>query len=139
MKTKKVNRYYCDFCGKGGCAAGHMKRHEERCTLNPNRICGMCIYAENDHKPDDPLGLSGLVAIVNSWRPEELFGHDYGSVEYIKAADRQLKTLRDAAGNCPACILAALRQAQPGRTDGVSFAYKTEATAWLENYRPDQY
>lgn len=135
MRTKKVNRYYCDFCGKGGCAAGHMKRHEQRCTLNPGRVCGMCLYGKDDNEKQPDL--ASLVSIVNSWEPAELHRHDYGSVEFNTAAARQLETLADAAGNCPACILSALRQAIPGRTDAVSYPYKIEAQKWLEDHRPE--
>lgn len=67
MKTKKVNRYYCDYCGKSGGAAGHMRRHEERCMLNPQRICGMCRFAEFAEFAPKPL--AELVALLPD--PEE--------------------------------------------------------------------
>lgn len=35
-------RYTCEFCGRNGYSAGHMKKHETGCTRNPDRICGMC-------------------------------------------------------------------------------------------------
>ena len=42
MKTVKKNVYYCDFCGKRSLAALHMHNHEDGCTMNPNRKCGLC-------------------------------------------------------------------------------------------------
>ena len=35
MKTKRVLRYYCDFCGRGGCGKYAMEVHEKYCTMNP--------------------------------------------------------------------------------------------------------
>jgi len=51
MKTKKVNRYYCDFCNKSGCNSGHIKAHEKKCCKNPFRICEMCDTPHRDY-PD---------------------------------------------------------------------------------------
>lgn len=76
MKTKRVNRYYCDYCKKQGGSASHISRHEKRCTMNPDRECGVC----------DLLGVAQ------------------------DCANKCLKWLREACDNCPACILAAIRQ-----------------------------
>lgn len=114
MKTKKVNRYYCDFCGKGGGAAGHMRRHEERCTLNPQRVCGMCSFAEFAPKP-----LAELVALLPD--PEHYEKHnDEFDYDYYDGLDEAVELIWDdfkgAADDCPACMLAAIRQA--GVSDG---------------------
>jgi hypothetical protein len=83
MRKKKVWRYYCDFCGKGGCGSGAMKHHEKHCTLNPQRICRMCqVIGESQQ------GMDFLVA-----------NYDKGGIE----------TLRSAANECPNCMLAAIR------------------------------
>lgn len=81
MKTKMRPRYYCDHCGKGSGSPSYMHRHESGCTLNPNRVCGMC---KDDHqkKPAE------LLAILNAVG----FG-----------------AMCEAANYCPACILSALR------------------------------
>ena len=43
MKSKKVTRYYCDFCGIGMGSAKNMRRHEERCFKNTvSRSCITC-------------------------------------------------------------------------------------------------
>lgn len=39
-KIKKV--YYCEFCKKRSLRRDTMETHEERCTLNPDRICRLC-------------------------------------------------------------------------------------------------
>jgi hypothetical protein len=38
--TKKV--FYCDFCKKHSLRSDCTKSHEEHCTLNPDRQCGLC-------------------------------------------------------------------------------------------------
>lgn len=116
MKTKKVNRYYCDHCGKGGGAAGHMRRHEERCTLNPQRVCGMCRFDKRAPKP-----LAELVAMLPD--PEKYKKCDDhvnldcdSYIGLVEAAKTAWPALKEAADECPACMLAAVRQA--GMPDG---------------------
>lgn len=86
MKRKRVWRYYCDFCRKGSCAGGHMKRHEESCTLNPERKCRLCV----DRFTQQPM--KDLIAALGS-------GDEAG-----------VKALREKAEGCPICMLAAIRQ-----------------------------
>jgi hypothetical protein len=80
-------RYYCDFCKKSGQRGYHMQNHERGCTLNPARICGMCSVAQLHQQP-----MVSLIAAVGD-----------GSAEGMAA-------LRELSENCPACILAAIRQ-----------------------------
>lgn len=66
-----------------------MLRHERGCTLNPARSCGVCKNTEPDIKALSNIALSGDIA-----------------------------RLSDAADGCPACMLAAIRQADwPTQTD----------------------
>lgn len=87
MRRKQVWRYYCDFCKKSGCSAGHIKRHERGCTNNPNRTCSYCRAAGLEQKT-----MSELIEVLGD-------GTD-------------LTAIRDLSENCPACILAAIRQAK---------------------------
>jgi len=104
MKVKKVNRYYCEFCKKSGCSGGHMKKHEERCTMNPNRVCGMCKMLDME-QPSMELMISLLPKQSDVLK-------DMGDWEYYAGAvlNAALPKLREAANNCPACIMAAIRQ-----------------------------
>ena len=107
MRKKKVWRYWCEYCGKGGCSAGHMKKHEKHCTMNPNRTCRMCKYNEDaTFKP-----VSELKKLVNL---EELYVEAWANgklVYHNEEAEKQtIEKLRDATGNCPACMLAVFRQ-----------------------------
>ena len=105
MKTKRVNRYYCDFCKKSGCSAPHMKKHEERCTMNPERICGVCPLVDAVQGP-----LAPLVAMFPSPVDHVATGPDFDE-SFTHAVSEALKAVRAAANNCPACVFAALRQA----------------------------
>lgn len=87
MNKKMVWRYYCDYCKKSGCSAGHMKKHELHCTMNPNRQCGHCEAANETQS-----SISDLIIALGK-----------GSLE-------EMDNLRNVAHNCPTCILAAIRQ-----------------------------
>ena len=89
MTKRRVWRYYCAFCKKGGLSSYWMRKHELACTANPDRVCGVCRHAGFNQKP-----LSVLRACLNTRNP--IVG---------------MEDLRDLSENCPACILAALRQA----------------------------
>ncbi len=91
MKTQRRWRYYCDFCKKSGGSKSAMLLHEKHCTMNPNRECRMC------GKLGQPQPkMTELIALLS--------GKD--------TVAESLPKLRDAAGECPICILAALRQAK---------------------------
>lgn len=92
MKTVLRKRHYCDFCGKSGGHAGCMRKHESRCTLNPNRQCGLCQLI--DQVPVSPKELAGLAFSCSS-----------------EQAVLNEKVIREKCHNCPACILAVVRQA----------------------------
>jgi len=107
MKTKKVNRYYCDFCKKAGCNAYWIRRHEERCTMNPNRFCGFCKMLDNEQLP--MASLIELLPNPGKFTKVDEFGDKY-ITGFDEAMKKALDKLRDTTGNCPACILAAIRQ-----------------------------
>ncbi len=132
MKTKKVNRYYCDYCRKSGCAAGHMRRHESGCTMNPNRTCRVCGILEETQSP-----MPDLVACLPDHEahregPDE-FGHEHYRITLTTAANEALSKLRELAHNCPACIMAAIRQAHIPVTMVTDFSWTDEmAGVWSE-------
>ncbi len=97
MKSKRVLRYYCDHCRKGGCNKWCMEKHEKRCVRNPQRICGFCSLSQLSQK-----SISELI-------------HALGS--------GGMPALKEAATNCPACILSALVQARFTPVDGGSIYY----------------
>ena len=132
MRRKQVWAYYCDFCKKTGRSASAMSKHEKKCTLNPNRVCGMCRAASLEQKP-----LSELMRIANHglYRPR-------GPATRTGNAKLVLEMI-DYAEGCPVCVLAALRQSGKTRpvcnedglilVDAYPFNYKEEIDKfWAE-------
>jgi len=122
MTKKKVWQYKCGYCGKKNYAAGHMKRHEERCTMNPHRFCGMC-----GCHPDIDI----LITALGEGK-----------------TDADVDRLRGSADRCPLCMLAAIRQSglqdpvitgvdetfgfDTVSTHQVPFEFKVEKEAWWQ-------
>jgi len=107
MRTKKVNRYWCDFCNKGMLSAGGMRNHEKHCTKNPERACKVCGLIGGYTRP-----MNELIAVL----PSSVAYHaDYENFELHRKlfddTEAAMPKLREATDNCPACIMAALRQA----------------------------
>lgn len=126
MRSRKITRtrYYCDFCEKGGRLKGFwtlpaITKHERGCTANPNRICGLCsIVAESSNMTSTQRPIADLVACLS--KEKEDFG---------------MKELRELADECPACILAAIRQSglqqsyadEDGFAPGLNFNFDFKA------------
>ena len=125
MRTKKVNRYYCDYCKKSGCSASHMSRHEKRCTMNPNRKCGVCGLMEEEQP-----AMSELLKVLpkaSDYPPvEDEFGGQTLPQELLDLTEAAMPRLRKVANNCPACILAAIRQSGVPVPAVSSFDFTTE-------------
>lgn len=128
MKVQKRNRYYCDFCGKSGGHAGYMRIHEKHCTKNPDRKCRMCRHLGEKQKPVDDL-----LAVLPG--PFEKFSknNDESYPDYIdryrNACAEGLRRLRDLTGNCPMCILTAVRLSGADEVDFDFWAEREDAFA----------
>ena len=96
MRTKRVNRYYCDFCRKAGQSKYWISKHERGCTANPGRICGLCEHSENEQKP-----IAELVACISAAKD-----------------DCGIKDVSELSNHCPACTLAAIRQSGILKVEG---------------------
>jgi hypothetical protein len=123
MKAVKRWRYYCDHCKKVSGLKTAMEKHETGCTLNPARKCGICGFLEGG----SATPLADLIALLPDPAkfirdvPEERY---FDGVEWDTIPTRQeqddpalreathavLPKLRELTDDCPACILAALRQ-----------------------------
>jgi hypothetical protein len=137
MRSRRVTRYYCDFCRKAGCSRHHMENHEKHCTMNPNRECRMCVAAENEQVP-----LTDLVALLPDIKDFEQSDPEGIGKMYVgldAAIDAALPIVREKAGNCPACILAALRQSSiiPLVSIGL-FDFKKEVEAFWSKVNNEQ-
>jgi len=132
MITKKRNKYYCEFCKKAGGAAWAIIKHEERCTLNPNRHCGCCDILEAP-QPD----LAGLISMLPNPKEYEDTDAEFDAFFYRgleEAVDAILPKLREACNNCPACIMAALRQNGIPVPVAKNFDFKGELQSILNDY-----
>ena len=116
MRREKRWRYYCDHCKKSGGSSYHMKRHENGCTLNPERTCGLCEQTGQDLHPHVIKFATGLMQDNSS---------------------KKIKELRDSIGSCPACILSVLRRSgmyeekeNPVWIDRKDFDYQKEHNEW---------
>jgi hypothetical protein len=111
VRTKMVKRYWCEFCGKASCSAGHMARHERHCTKNPNRECRVWVLLEKGQpKMADLLAVlpdPGAYLTQDARVSDQDFFDDTALGSAMASA---LPKLREATDDCPACIMAALRQ-----------------------------
>lgn len=133
MTRRQVWQYWCDHCGKHNLSAASIAQHEKHCTKNPARVCRMCKASGGEQLP-----IEELAKCID-----------------ISLPDEGLDRLRDASGNCPACMLAALRQCgayRPGYTlmyspmlrnlcignlpDG--FDFKAEAKSWWDEFNNER-
>jgi hypothetical protein len=123
LKAVKRWRYYCDHCKKAGQSGGHIKKHEDACTLNPERKCRMCPkIAEGAQAsmadmlallPDPAIFMRTITAVRyhNGFEWDEVPAHDEPDDEAMRAATHAaLPALRELVNHCPVCIMAALRQ-----------------------------
>ena len=130
MRKMKRWRYYCEFCNKSGGSGYHMAEHEKHCTLNPNRICRMCGRGE---------GLGKLIALLPKKEDYVSKGPLFEFLDFAEAVEKTMFVLREEAENCPACILAALRQAGIFIPMIQSFGFAEECKNWMKEMRREYY
>jgi len=127
MTRRQVWQYRCEFCGKRGLSSGHMKAHEKSCTANPERVCRFHPRLTGEPAKRSARELTALLA----------FGKEsYG-----------MKEVREAAENCPICILAAVRQSGIQKWDGdpesppidLGFDFKAELKSAWETINDAEY
>ncbi len=110
MTEKRVTKFICDHCGKKGYSKGHMRKHESRCTMNPGRTCHSCINLLQ--KPHNNLQiLVRMLPDPRDWTYRQLDTQDYQCFEHeAEDTEKLMPQIRGLTGDCPACIMAALRQ-----------------------------
>jgi hypothetical protein len=113
MKKRKVWRYWCDHCGKGGCGGGAIAKHERHCCRNPSRICRV---HKSEERPD---------AVLSPQRPiAELIA----VFEAEGTGEERLARLRKLSDECPFCILSALLQSSALRRSRDEYQRDRDAT-----------
>lgn len=136
MKTKKVNRYWCDYCNKAGLSKSAMERHEKHCTLNPERSCRVCSLLGGSHG----LPVSDLVALLPDSKPYHASTacNDNEHRELHAALEIAMPVLREAVAGCPACIMAALRQANIPVPMADNFDFKAEMKSIFDDLNEER-
>lgn len=136
-------RYRCDYCKKSGGSAYHMQKHESGCTLNPNRKCGICGFgngvAELALLMPDPAPIKDPRPMVILDRPSD--GDDYNEIEdaFRAECNAALPAVRAAVENCPACIMAIIRQRGIPVPVVTDFNYKAEHTSYWDDKNAEQH
>lgn len=122
MKTKRVLRYYCDFCKKAGQSKYWMGIHEKVCTKNPNRICRLC---------KNPVKAKEIA--------DEFIGakDDWTYPISDQRIDKTLKDIEKACHSCPNCMLAVIRQSQVSPMVFSNFDYKKALEHWWHEVREE--
>lgn len=148
LTVRMMKRYKCIHCGRGGYSFKHMKKHAERCTLNPDRLCGMCnlIRGGNGKEAIRPkLTIAEMVAMLPDPKQFEQhhtneYGGEWATWEGLGTAVAGcFATLGPAIDNCPACTLAALRQAKIPVREVEAFNFKAECErVWEEFHEAEQ-
>lgn len=117
MRRVKRWRYYCDFCKKAG--GRSLAEHEAHCCGNPNRVCRMCRLIQEVQQP--------IAALMDAL--------DSGGLD----------ALRLLAAECPACIIAAIKQRRIRKgadfnydTDRVEYDFRAETTKLFARLDEDQ-
>lgn len=138
MKKVKRWRYYCEWCKKSSGSSYHMAKHEKHCTMNPNRICRMCGRCG---------GVDELIATLPSLEQcgetrtiDKIIDSANSSTEI--AINKIMPELRKATDNCPACILATLRQGKKLLPDICipaisSFNFTEECKTWWSEFNEE--
>jgi hypothetical protein len=108
MKSALRMRYWCSFCKKSGARRHAMELHEKRCTMNPERECGMCKL----EKLRGVYSLADLRTIAQNSDLEALrqvYDDEEGTTT-LAVSDKEILDRMEYEGDCPVCIFAALRQ-----------------------------
>jgi hypothetical protein len=117
MRQVKRWRYYCDFCNKAGGQKAAMIKHEKGCTLNHDRVCGLCMQSQD---------------MVQKPFKELVESYNNGG----------LQKLREISDNCPACILTVLRFVHDPTEDRPSweadFDFKKELKEFWQNINEEK-
>lgn len=149
MKSRIVTQYICEMCNKRGLSRSAMVKHEQHCTLNPDRLCKMCEYANGGSGCKPQKVMSILPNPAGYHLPDEHQGFDHGQncfdhrpapfnhwEEFRDDIEAALPKLWEEVEYCPACMLAALRQRGiPGWIH--DWRYKKEVEKMFEIHRQE--
>lgn len=107
-----------------------MRKHESRCTNNPNRVCGIC------GETRDFKELVKLVPDPERFKTADEFGEYYSpSKEY----DNVIVVVRETVDYCPVCTFSTLRQSSvPMYLINLDLKKELEEY-WIEQNKDEEY
>ncbi len=123
MRSRALTAWYCDHCKSRRFTRPAMVRHELSCTANPERKCHICCGDPQTGAADLPV----LIAFC-----KEVAGKSHDGLTLRKDDTDKLRELCDS---CPACMLAAVRQAN---VYAVDWDAKLEFKSFWDSWRREQ-
>lgn len=121
---KKVNQYECEFCGKKKYSKAAINKHEKHCTMSPHRTCRMC----EELKGASVDYLEDVKALMPDPVRDE---NNFGKIVNFELVVSSLEKVIDRVENCPACVLAVLRQKGLSSYE-VDYDYAGESKSMLQ-------
>lgn len=101
MRTKTVQRFYCDHCSKGMFRKADMAKHEITCIVNPSRACWLC---------ESGTGTIDYKALADEFKKQPGVDYDDKHDTYECKSTEAINWLYNKVDGCPACVLAVLKQ-----------------------------
>ena len=128
MKAKTKTVYYCDYCKKHSLRP--LAKHEQYCTGNPNRQCGLCGRTET---------LSGIIALFKKQTGYIEKQGEY-EIELQNICQPHIKDIMEELENCPICTFAVIRQVGLHKYpfDMEGFKLENELKLWWDAVNAEQ-
>jgi hypothetical protein len=138
MLTVLRKRYYCEFCKKSGGRKDIIQRHEQRCTLNPKRICGCCVMAGRKQPTIEQLFAAAELDLAEFGEPHPGFGshEEYTAITQATHLLEFTRASGDCEESCPACVLATIRQFKKG-VYSIDWDFKKNMEWWVGEFGED--
>lgn len=129
MRKKLRYRYYCDHCKKSGGSAYHIRHHEERCTANHDRTCGMCIFCLGEYNRENFEMCKGILYPYRCFDYEVDDYGDHWSINFLPkdVVDDALESV----DGCPVCFFAAMNQLDIPIFCADGFDFDARCKEWL--------
>jgi hypothetical protein len=113
-----------------------MSKHEKHCTMNPNRKCRVCTLI-NGGDGNEVLDLVKMLPDASEFNNATIISEQLMTDMKVRV-DAGMEKIREVTDNCPACIMAALRQAKIAVPMVDSFDFKEEMKRVFKEYNEDQ-
>jgi hypothetical protein len=123
MKSRTKTVYYCEYCKIYRLRKDSMERHEEGCTLNPDRVCRwhVDVYPIKD--------------LIEKYKGVD-FSSKYNDSTFQTDPSPNLEKLESEVDGCPTCMLSVIRI---GQHDIYEFDYKEQVEKYNKKRSEEEY